>query len=280
MLLTRFCLLAAVLSGAIPTVQAQSSVATYPWSGMLGAQLNFLTPHDHSVFLRARAERSADTDYNATGPGKQLQQSVVLGGIEWLLTERWSGGAVEKITFDPGPTRTFQTGGFLRHCGRIGSVQFRKRALIEHVARSTTGSRQPNTGRIRLRVDLDRTWYAGALGIRPRLAYEAQFDFALKAADSSVPEPETRTVDVGILRAECAFAVGEHVTLVPYLTRRTLFTVAVQQKDIDGNVKVPAGPRNLRFPSVGFDVRVVLPSRQPHTPVVSRDLPTFEGFQD
>ncbi len=261
---------------------AQSSKATFPWSAALGGQLAFVTPHANAILLRARLDRSFDTGYNALDRregGGQLERATVLGGYEWLLSERWSGGFVEKIIFDPGPTRTFATGGFLRHCGHIGSVQFRKRVLAEHAATSSTGQRSRNAGRIRLRADLDRTWRVGTVSLCPRLACEVQLDVALQAQDPAQKSAQ-RTIDRSVLRAELAVGVTNQLRIVPYLVRRTELTTAIAQYDADGNVKVPAGPRNLRFPVVGLDIRYTLPARGLDPQSVAPESPTFEGYQD
>lgn len=274
--------LAAALACLPLLSHAQASKANYPWTASLGGQLNWLTAHDHALFFRTRLDRSLDSDFNNLSTpegGDPLQRAVVIAGFEWRLGQRWTGGVVEKVTFDAGPTRIYQTGGFLRHYGHIGSVQFRKRALAEHVATNVSGKRQPNQSRIRLRADLDRTWRAGVVGLRPRLAYEVQFDIPFEKVDPVVKNQE-RTVDRAVLRAELGIEVGEHLTLVPYVARQTEFVYAIRQTDTDGNERVPEGNRNLRYPIVGFDVRVALFSPKPHTPPIERRLSTFEGFQD
>jgi hypothetical protein len=275
----RFCLISAALTLVSLYATAQSK-ATGPWSAMLGGQANYLSSHNHALLLRGQLERSFDTDFNAldkrTGGG-QLQRAVALVGYEWLLSERWTGGLIEKVTFEPGPTRSFQTGGFLRHSGHIGSVQFRKRALVEHVVVDNLGEHQPNTGRARFRVDFDRTWLVGRIGLRPRVAYEIQFDIAFKSTDAAgSPSAEKRTVDRALLRAELALDLTEHLSVVPYVLRRTEFTTAVGTFNQDGSVQVPKGPRNLRYPTVGVDVRFTLPTGR----MLVRTLPTFEGYQD
>lgn len=275
------CLLLAYLLLGTGSVFGQS-VAAFPWGMSLGGQINFLTPRAHAFLVRARADRSFDADYNAldkrTGGG-QLQRAQVQLGFEWLLSERWSGGIIEKVSFEAGPTRVFQTGGFLRHCGHIGSVQFRKRALAEHVATSTSGGNQPSTGRIRLRADLDRTWQAGNIGLRPRLAYEIQFDIAIAKQESSGSDNQRR-VDRAVVRAELGIDFSERFTLVPYIARYTTFINAIQQLNADGTVRIPAGPRNLRTPAVGVDLRFALHPGKLHVPAINRSLPTYEGFQD
>lgn len=275
-------LVAAGLALVVAPARAQSSKATFPWATIIGVQANYLTSRNHALLLRARLERSFDSDYNAldrSAGGGLAQRAVVLGGYEWRLSERWSGGLVEKITFDPGPTRTFQTGGFLRHCGHIGSVQFRKRVLAEHAALAASGQSPPDQGRVRIRADLDRTWRLGTLGLRPRVAAELQFDISFEKRDAAAKAGQ-RTVDRALLRAELAVEVTDQLSFVPYVVRQTEFTTAIAQFDADGNVKVPAGSRNLRYPAVGLDVRYTLLSRKPYQQPVNRDLPTFEGFQD
>ncbi|MBC7447548.1 MAG: hypothetical protein H7330_05760 [Hymenobacteraceae bacterium] len=258
------------------------SKAAFPWAASLGGQINFLTARDHALLLRTRLDRSFDTDYNALGRttgGGPLQRVTVLAGFEWLLSERWSGGIIENFSFDPGPTRTFQSGGFLRHSGHIGSVRFRKRAVGEHIAVVNATSREPNAGRIRFRADLDRTWHAGALGLRPRVAYEVQFDVSLQKQDAATKSTQ-RTVDFAVLRAELAVELTERLSIVPYVLRLTRFITAIEQRDAEGNIKVPAGARNLRFPTVGVDVRYTLPIGTTRASPATRDLPTFEGYQD
>lgn len=253
--------------------QAQTTThTTYPWTAYLGGQLNLLTSKHHALLLRARVQRSLDADYNALG-GEQLQRAQVQAGYEWRLGQRWSGGLAEKIVFDPGDFRTFYTAGFLRHSGHIGSVQFRKRALFEHLARN---QEQPNTGQIRLRADLDRTFPVGRIALRPRLAYEIQFDLSFEKKTKAEQQQERR-VDHAYLRVELGVDVSERLTLVPYLLKQTDFVVAIEQTDADGNVS-PGGPRNLRFPGFGFDVRYTLPGKA--AAEKPRDLPTYEGFQD
>ena len=262
--------------------RAQASSATLPWSAAVGAHVNWLTPHDHALLLRVRLDRSFDAAYNnldRSASNALLQRAVVLAGFEWRLNQRWSGGVVEKVSLDPGSTYTYQTGGFLRHCGHIGSVQFRKRALAEHVATSISGKRLPSQSRIRLRVDLDRTWQVGAVGLRPRLAYEVQFDVLFEKLDPLTKSHE-RTVDRAVLRAELGVELGSHITLVPYVARQTEFSYSIAQFDADGNEQVPEGRRNLRYPTVGLDIRYTLFAPAPHTPLVDRSLSTFEGFQD
>ena len=259
------------------------STADFPWGSALGGQFNFLTPRDHALLLRARADRSFDADYNALGDpraGRLLQRAQVQIGYEWLLSERWSGGMIEKISFEAGPARAFQTGGFLRHCGHIGSVQFRKRALAEHVALRTSGAGQPpGAARLRLRADLDRTWQAGSIGLRPRLAYEIQFDVPIGSQEAALKDSQRR-VDRAVLRAEFALDLSAHLSVVPYVARYTTFINAIQQLNADGTVQVPEGPRNLRTPIVGLDVRFTAFSSKPHAHPTSRSLPTYEGFQD
>ncbi len=281
-----FPLLTALLlltTGALHHAAAQSK-ATGDWSAILGGQANYLSKRDNAFLLRGQLERSFETDFNALdkeGGGGQLQNASVLIGYEWLLSDRWTGGFIEKVRFDPYSTRTFSTGGFLRHCGHIGSVQFRKRALVEHVVVDDMGEHQPNTGRARFRVDFDRTWQVGSIGLRPRIAYEIQFDIALrKTEDAGVDAPEKRAVDRAYLRAELALDLTDRLSVVPYVLRRTEFTTAVGTFNEDGSVQVPKGPRNLRYPTVGVDLRFTLPSGQPHSHTVGRELPTFEGYQD
>ena len=261
---------------------AAQSKFTYPWGATLGGQLNILTAHDHALLLRTRLDRSFDTDYNSldrAAGGGQLQRAAVLLGYEWRLGERWSGGLIENMSFESGPARTFRTGGFLRHCGHIGSVQFRKRVLAEHLATAIGNLRPPGAGRIRLRADLDRTWQVGALGLRPRLAYEVQFDLALQQQDAATKTAQ-RTVDYGVLRVECAVDLTERLSIVPYVVRQTYFITAIKQLNLDGTTRVRAGPRNLRTPLVGLDFRYTLPVAKPRDHPARRDLPTFEGYQD
>lgn len=256
------------------------SKATLPWAAAAGGQFTYLSTHDHALLLRARVERSFEADYNSLGRpagGGLAQQLTVLAGYEWRLGERWSGGLIENVTFDPGAFRTFRTGGFLRHCGHIGAVQFRKRALAEHVGRWAGGEKIPAAGRIRLRVDLDRVWRAGSIGLRPRLAYELQFDVALQKQDAATKDGQ-RTADRAVLRLELALELTDRLSVVPYVARRTEFITAVALTDTTGAVRVPAGPRNLRFPVVGVDVRYTLPIGPPRP--AGRDLPTYEGYQD
>lgn len=260
----------------LPALAARAqSKATLPWNAWLGGQLNYLTAGDHAYLLRARVERSFDADYNAYGPGDNLQRAVVQLGYERLLSARWTGGLVGKLTLDPGPTRTFYTGAFLRHCGHIGSVQFRKRAVLEHVARDHD---QPNTAQLRLRADLDRVFHAGQTWLRPRLGYEAQFDYNLQASGKDEAKTDTRFVDYGTMRLELAVARGPRLTLVPFVQKRTDFFIAVGQS-ADPNVAPVSGPRNLRRPAVGLEVRYTLLAATP-TDDARRDLPTFEGYQD
>lgn len=252
--------------------QAQTTHTTYPWTAYLGGQVNVLSAKHHALLLRARAQRNLDTDYNALA-GDQLQRWQVQAGYEWLLSQRWSGGVAEKMTFDPGDYRTFHSAGFLRHCGHIGSVQFRKRALFEYLAHNQD---QPSSGQIRLRADLDRTFPVGKVALRPRLAYEIQFDLSFEQKTKAEQQQERR-VDHAYLRVELGVEVSERLTLVPYLLKQTDFIVAIEQTNADGHV-VPGGPRNLRFPGFGFDVRYTLPGQTPGEK--PRDLPTYEGFQD
>ncbi len=273
-LLTPLCILVATAA------QAQSK-ATFPWTAYAGAQLNYLTAAHHAALLRVRAERSFDRTYNgllgadeATRAGGAFQRLIVQGGFEWLLNERWTGGVIEKINFDPAATRTFQTGAFLRHCGHIGAVQFRKRALVEHLARN---QQQPDGAQIRLRVDFDRDFRLNpTLMLRPRLSYDAQFYFSLEKTPADAPTPEQRTVDRGLLRLEMALIQQEHLALVPFVQKQIDYVIAIEQRDGQNNITVPAGSRNLRTPIVGLEVRYTLSA----DPAAQHTLPTYEGFQD
>lgn len=285
---TQKWLVALLLLPASITARAQSK-ATFPWTAYAGAQLNCLTAAHHVALLRVRAERSFDREYNgllgadnANRTGGAFQRLMVQGGFEWLLNERWTGGVIEKINFDPASNRTFQTGAFLRHCGHIGAVQFRKRALAEHVARNqwqpnAAQIRLPNAAQIRLRVDFDRDFPLNpALLLRPRLSYEAQFNFSWEKTAAGAPAPEERTVNRGFLRLEMAVIQHENLALVPFVQKQIDYVIAVEQRDGQNQITVPAGPRNLRTPIVGLEVRYTMA----RNPADLHTLPTYEGFQD
>jgi len=264
-LLTGCWLVASVTSFA-------QSKATFPWGLYFGGQANYLTAHQHAALFRFRLLRNFDSDYNALA-GNQLQRAQIQLGYEWLLTQRWSGGIAEKAVFDPYGFRTFHSAAFLRHTGHIGSVQFRKRALFEHLARN---QQQPGSAQIRIRADLDRTFTIGRFALRPRLAYEIQFDLSFEKK-TEIERQEDRTVDHGYLRVELAVDLSERLSVVPYYLKRTDFIFAAEQYDANGNILVPKGPRNLIFPTVGLDVRYTFSGKAAGA---TRALTTFEGFQD
>lgn len=180
-------------------------------------------------------------------------------GYEHFWSENWSVGGnarlylMEEFTGDQSSLRFyFRPEVLLRHRGDVFGLTFGQRLSVDYLF---LPEYQRNLGMARLRLDLERFVPVGEkLKLRPRLAYEAAMNIRLQPPEG---QPEERTLEQGIWRAEIGLRFSDRFDLTPYVARRADFAVYLPQFDSDGN-QVAGGRTNVRTPVVGLDLRYTL----------------------
>lgn len=200
-------------------------------------------------------------DQHSIGNARPLfQYNWFQAGYERFWSEHWSGGvnarfAVEKLTRFSGGTDfagSFRPEVLLRHRGSVFGLTFGQRLSLDYLVQ---GRGQRNLGTARLRLDLERFVPVGEkLKLRPRLAYETAANVRLQPPEG---QPEERTLEQGIWRAEIGLRFSDRFDLTPYVARQSDFAVYLAQFDPDGK-QVGGGRTNVRTPVVGLDLRYTL----------------------
>ena len=189
-----------------------------------------------------------------------FQFNWLQGGYEHFWSEHWSAGGTARLNFyeyysgiDISRIRAeFRPEVLLRHRGNVFGLTFGQRLSLEYLIR---GKEQRNLGAARLRLDLERFVSVGEkLKLRPRIAYEAAANIRLQPPDD---QPDERTLEQGIWRAEIGLRLSDHFDLTPYVARQSDFAVYLMQYDAEGN-PVAGGRTNVRTPVVGLDLRYTL----------------------
>lgn len=179
-------------------------------------------------------------------------------GYEHFWSEHWSVGGTARLSVyeTRGGVRQleaiFRPEGLLRHRGDLFGLTFGQRLSVEY---SFLPAYQRNLGMVRLRLDLERFVPVGEkLKLRPRLAYEAAMNIRLQPPEG---QPEERTLEQGIWRAEIGLRFSDRFDLTPYVARQADFAIYLPQYDADGK-QVGGGRTNVRTPVVGLDLRYTL----------------------
>lgn len=180
-------------------------------------------------------------------------------GYEHFWSEHWSGGATARLfAYETrggdvtGLETRFQPELLLRHRGDVFGLTFGQRLSVDYLFQPVD---QRNLGQARLRLDLERLISVGEkLKLRPRVAYEAAANIRLQPPDD---QPEERTLEQGIWRAEVGLRFSDRFDLTPYVARQADFAIYLPQFDSDGK-QVGGGRTNVRTPVVGLDLRYTL----------------------
>lgn len=192
--------------------------------------------------------------------GRMFEYAWGQAGYEHFWSERWSAGLNARVI-----SQERQNGGdvvnrdayfqpelLLRHRGDVFGLTFGQRLSIDYLF---LPAYQRNLGVARLRLDLERLVPVGEkLKLRPRLAYEAAANIRLQPPEG---QPEERTLEQGIWRAEIGLRFSDRFDLTPYVARQADFAVYLPQFDSDGN-QVGGGRTNVRTPVIGLDLRYTL----------------------
>jgi hypothetical protein len=200
-----------------------------------------------------------------SGGGNTFSGGQLRLGYEHFWNEQWSGGASLRIlrAMDQrygdflGQPGNVTPGVFLRHLGKLGSLNFGQRLGVEYAISTNDALNiiNQNRGLARLRLDLDRIFpLSGNVALRPRVAYEAAAYLRLQRDEDEFKE---RTIDFGVLRAEVGVRLSPHVDITPWVASQTQYAVLVPQYDATGR-QVSGGRTNLVAPVVGLDARFTL----------------------
>lgn len=203
---------------------------------------------------------SLHAQHSLGNPEPLFQYNWAQVGYEHFWSEHWSGGATARLisykiyNFTGGTDfkASFRPELLLRHRGDVFGLTFGQRLSVDY---QFLPAYQRNLGMARLRLDLERFIPVGEkLKLRPRLAYEAAANIRLQPPEG---QPEERTLEQGIWRAEIGLRFSDHFDLTPYVARQADFAVFLPQYDADGN-QVSGGRTNVRTPVVGIDLRYTL----------------------
>ncbi|KAA9338613.1 DUF2490 domain-containing protein [Hymenobacter busanensis] len=243
---TIFPVLACVaVLGHEATAQRRATNPTALWPEV---QLELARQSGDYFWLALHGQRSTDNDINQAGP---FYQYHALGGYEHFLSDHWSIGANVRYQHEPG-TNLLLPEGLLRHRGDLGGITFGQRLSLEYAFRKAPARKE---GLARLRFDAYRSFTVGRLALRPRLAFDAGTVLRIQPPDE---QPNERTIDQTRLRAEVGIRLSDHVDLTPYFLRQSDYFITQPQFDLNGNITISGGRRNLITPVVGLDLRFTL----------------------
>lgn len=186
-------------------------------------------------------------------------------GYEHFWNERWSGGATVRLLRANvqnygdffAQDGNVIPGVFLRHAGKIGSVNFGQRLGVEYgISTNNYLAVARNRALTRLRLDVDRTIALGEnVSLRPRIAYEAAAYLRLQRDEN---EREERVIDFGNLRGEVGVRLSPRVDITPWVAAQTYYANFVPQYDPITGEEVYGGRTNVIVPVIGLDARFTL----------------------
>ncbi|MCC3157682.1 hypothetical protein LJ737_10555 [Hymenobacter sp. 15J16-1T3B] len=250
--LTRVLLAGGLLGLLLPEAAQAQRTLRNPWTGRTELQLE-LARQNGDFFWGSLHGQHSFGKY-----GELFEYNWVQAGYEHFWSERWSWGANLRAAFY---SRDYDNRGLqflprpellVRHRGDVFGFTFGQRLSLDYEFRPEP---QRNLGQARLRLDLERVYSVNErVKLRPRVAYEAAANIRLQPPDD---QPDERTLEQGIWRAEIGLRLSDHVDLTPYVARQSDFAVYLPQFDADGNI-VSGGRTNVRTPVVGVDLRFTL----------------------
>ncbi|GAA4377004.1 hypothetical protein [Hymenobacter koreensis] len=259
----RHILLAAVLAAlAFPFTAAAQRRSVADPVYLPEAQVEVALQGDDYVF------GSINLVTNNGNLGGTFAQGQFRLGYEHFWNEQWSWGGTLTGARGPVVTTTVVPELLLRHWNTFGSVNFRQRLGLRYaVPFDEEGVR--SRALAALRLDVDRVFALGRIGLRPRLAVEPVLFVRLQRDDEDVKEP---FLDFANLRAEIGCRVSDHFDFTPFFAYQSAYSFVLAQFDANGNIRIPAGLFSSVQPVLGVEARVTLFKGEKSTE--RRQLPT------
>lgn len=193
---------------------------------------------------------------------------------EHFWSDHWSAGAVVQHEAFSG-IKYLIPELLLRHRSAIGPLTFGQRLsgyrtiAVGNVARY---GYPESLNFLTLRADLEKLFPVGAVGLRPRLSYEAAMHVTLQK-DKNAPDVDERTIQQTRLRIEVGCRLSDHFDFTPWFAYQTAYYFAIAQYNpISGTPTADPGRLNLVTPVFGLDARFTL--FEGKTTFERRQLPT------
>ena len=179
---------------------------------------------------------------------------------EHFWSTHWSGGAAFAQQSQLGNNYIIPE-LLLRHRSALGPLTFGQRLSGYRTIAVGNTARFGNPEGLNflsLRADLEKLFPMGAVGLRPRLSYEAGMNVHLQK-DKNAPDFDQRTIQYTSLRAEVGFRFGDHFDLTPWFAYTTAYYFTIPQYNpISGTPTTGGGRLNLITPIIGLDARFTL----------------------
>ncbi len=179
---------------------------------------------------------------------------------EHFWNNHWSGGAAFVQESQLGNNYIIPE-LLVRHRSRLGPLTFGQRLSGYRTIAVGNTARFGNPEGLNflsLRADLEKLFPFGAVGVRPRLSYEATMNVHLQK-DKNAPEYDQRTIQHTSLRAEVGLRFGDHFDLTPWFAYTTAYYFTLPQySPISGTPSTGGGRLNLVTPVIGLDARFTL----------------------
>ena len=251
MLMKQLVAAASLLLGLGLPAAAQTRRVVYGLQLWPELQAELALPGNDYVLVTVRGQQNIDN--NAAGGTNRVlgfDERRVTAGYEHFWTEHWSGGATLAYVAAY-KAYALVPEVLLRHRGRIGPLTFGQRLSLERTYPSAAGASALTNAR--LRVDLEKVFAVGRVGLRPRLSYEAMSHVRLLRAST---DPDERTIQFTSLRGEVGCRLAPQLDLTPWVAYQSNYYFSLEQSGPMG--LIPAGRLNVVYPVVGLEMRYTL----------------------
>ncbi len=223
------------------------------------AELIYIT--SERSFLTAGSQFRHNTDENSgeadpDKPWSAFQEIRLNASFQYEFPEQWRVGFGQRISFEENAHRWFSMLN-LRHVGKIGSVSFIKRGMLEHIRTRNVPEPGPNQlpteplNRARLSVALERTFVVAGNTLVPDIEYEVLWELGQET--ENLPNPPRR-IDRTRLRAGLSYYINSRSSISAYFMRETNYYNFLEQFDAEGN-SVRGGKTNIIVPIYGLEYR-------------------------
>ena len=224
-------------------------------------QLRYVFPEQHMLFFQNQFRYNTNDALNQLGPMERVQFRL---GYEHAFTDHWRGGLSERYALEKHRHVLF-TEVYLMHLGKIGSLNFIKRASFEHLLEKE----RDNSGRVRFFAQLDKNFEVGNIRLAPALA--AEFFFYQDFKEEDPYRWEERMVDRSRLRVAFTVAPTKQFAITPYFTRQIDYQFLEATFDENGNIKRPGGKWNISTAIWGLDLSYTFPNNADNTQNILRN---------
>jgi len=214
-------------------------------------QAEYVFKNTSFLYFRHQYRFTTNPDYkglNAFVLDNQLKRIQFRLGYEQVFNAAWGLGGSQMFSFEPS-RKLYFTDVYLRHSNFVAGLQIIKRVMVDYLQYSNTAS----VGRLRPRLDLDKSFKMNTFTIRLRAGYEL---FVYTNFESSKPY-SVRGIDRTRLRTEVILQPNPHVSFTPFFTRQTDYNRLPNKLD-DQTQFVTVGEKlNSITPIWGVEVRYV-----------------------